>query len=128
MIRADSLAAPALRSSPWIVPAILAATLPPFLWKAVGYALLGSMLPLATFVVLASIIGAGLYVGGSWRRGALRAWGAAAILWGTVRLVLQVLIVAADLSEAHLQSQVNVMSSLLSVGYIVAGAALWRRV
>lgn len=124
---AASLAAPARRSSRWIVPAILAATLLPFLWKAVGYVLLGSMLPLGTFVVLASIVGVGLFDGGSWRRGALQAWGAAAILWGTARLALQVLIVAADLSEAHLQSQVNVMSSLLSLGYIVARVALWRQ-
>ena len=128
MIVATSRAALARRSFPWMVPAILAATLLPFLWKAGGYALLGSMLPLGTFVVLASIVGVGLFVGGSWRRGALRTWAAAAILWGAARLVLQTLIVAADLSEAHLQSQVNVMSSLLSVGYIVAGVVLWRRV
>lgn len=127
MIVTDSLAAAPGRSA-WVVPAILWATLLPFLWKAAGYATLGSMVPLGAFVVLAAIIGVGLYVGGPWRRRALRTWCAAAIVWGVARLVLQVLVVATDLSEAHLRSQLNVMSSLLSVGYIVAGVALWRRV
>lgn len=128
MSRADTVALPERCPTSWIVPAILTATLLPFLWKAVSYALLGSNLPLATFAALALIVGVGLRVGGSWRRRALRVWSAAAILWGAARLVLLVSFVAADLSEAHLRSQVNLMSILLSVAYVVAGVMLWRRV
>lgn len=128
MSRADTFVLPERRPTSWIVPVILTATLLPFLWKAVSYALLGSNLPLATFAALALIVGIGLRVGDSWKRRALRAWSAAAILWGVARLVLMVSFVAADLSEAHLQAQVNMMSILLSMAYVVAGVMLWRRV
>lgn len=123
---ASSYAAAEHRRSDWLVPAVVL-TLLPFLWKAVEYALLGSYIPLGAFLVLASINAAGIYCGGSWLRRAIRTWCAAMIMWGLARIILEVLIVATDLSEAHLQSQVNVIFNALSMGYIMAGIAIWRR-
>lgn len=109
----------------WLVP-LVALSFVPFLWKAVEYALIGSHLPAAAFVVLASLTAAGIAAGGVWRRRAVRTWCAAMILWGAARLGLEALIIAADLNEAHLLAQLSVMFNVVSVAYILAGIALWR--
>lgn len=123
---APSYAAARPTRSSWLVPAVVLTFLP-FLWKAVEYALIGSYIPLSAFLVLASINAAGVYVGGAWLRRAIRIWCAAMVMWGFARIILEVLIVAADLSEAHLRAQLNVMFNAVSIGYVLAGIALWRR-
>lgn len=110
----------------WAAP-LLVATFLPFVWRAVHYATLGSWLPVGVLLATGAAVGAGAAGGGRWWRRAVRGWGALLVLWGVARLVLLVLFVAADLSEAHLRAQLNPVFMGVSVAYLAAGVLLWRR-
>ena len=110
----------------WVWVAVIVA-IAPLLWRAVIYAGLGSLTPLVAFLMLGGLLVSAAAVGGSWPRRAIRVWCAAMILWGTARIVLQVMVVAVGLNEAHLQSQMTVGFGVVSAAYGAAGIMIWKR-
>ena len=105
---------------------MLILTFLPFLWKAGGYALLGSYLPLVVFLLFATIVAAGLSAGPAWARRVVRTWCVAMVVWAMTRLVVILMVRVADLNDAHLRSQLNVPFVLASLVYIAVGIVLYR--
>lgn len=126
MTAAPESSAVPISSGP-VIPALLALSLIPFAFKALGYALIDSMTPLAVFVLFLLLLTWGLFKAGPRGRAfAIGFWSVSMLLWGVARLALLVLHLAVGVPQVHISSQFTPMYLVISSAYIVLGVALFR--
>ncbi len=106
---------------------VLAISLLFFLYKGVGYALIGSYIPLLVFLGVLALWYFGLAASDLAARRVARLWAFVLILWAAVRLLLAgVNQFMKPVPEGHVAAQLGLGGTLLSLAVLFCGIYLWK--
>lgn len=98
-----------------------------FLYKGVSYALIGSYLPLLVFLGVLALWFFGLSASALAARRVARLWAFVLILWASVRLLLAgVNQFLKPIPEGHVDAQLGLTGTLLSLAVLFCGGYLWK--
>lgn len=107
--------------------AVLAASLVPFMFRGVEYALLDSYVPMTLIVVFLCLLALGYLTGGFFFRLSVRLWSIVLLLYGVIRLGLGVMLAIWPLPrEAHAMAQFTLPYHVFSAAFLLAGIYLIR--
>ncbi|WP_420576998.1 hypothetical protein [Ekhidna sp.] len=99
-----------------------------FLVKGISYLIIGSSIPFLLGMIILVLIVFSLTRRNRFSRRIFRFWGWLLIFWGISRLAVEIMFMLASVTEEHIQNQFTIGQRLLSMGAIIFGVYIIRKV